>query len=317
MTYLNFFKSIGITTKISWNFCKDFSMDDDKMNMLLSNIAFSFFSKDEKKVLYNMILKKELSDSKAMRINFLIEEEFENIFKKYPIKKTIIEKFVSCFLDWIEVSCITIDNIIIDNIYKKIKTNNVYFWYILSTKLFDKLKYNESLYLIDKIKDLFIDNNLFEDLLKLESKVIKKLDYFNNKKLLDRLCKLSKEVTFFKYDKIILELECHLLKNKPNFFNKIKFFYDSIEKFDVDELLNIYELSILSESEESIKLIYNLLIVKNIFEYDSLDEYNIFLLLESLKNKNFSAYEVMKNKMILDNAYDFKHINWYLNKKKC
>lgn len=312
MTYKDFLLEIGIKSNLSWNFCYENTINNEDINGLLNNIAFSFLSKESKLHLYSLIRSTKLDDSQAMKIEFLIKEEFSEIFKKYPIKKILVEKFVDNLLDWIEISCNDIREDTINNILNNIKSKNTYFWYILAQKLYDKSNNNESLMLIEKVKVLFDENYLYEDLVLLEVKIIRRLDYINDENLLKKLCKSSKVMKNYSYEKIILKLECSLLKQKNNFNKIFKKYFIEIESFSIGELLNVYELSILSENEQVIDKINYLLLQHNIYEYQNLEELDIYLMLKSFLKKDYKKYLDFRKELELDYNYDFRHINWYL-----
>jgi len=314
MTYKEFLSEIGIESNILWNFCKENSIKDKEINNLLSSIAFSFFSKNNKLKLYQLIKTSNLDDNRAMKIRFLIEDEFSEVFNKYPVRKILIEKFVDSLLDWIEILCDNINTNTIKSILGNIRSNNRYFWFTLAEKLYEKSKHKENLILIENKKQLFKNNYLYEDLILMEIKTIRQLNYLDDKELLEKICKLSKKLESYRYEKIILKLECSLLRNED--FNIIFNNYISeIKLFNINELLNVYELSILSEKDSIIRIVKKLLIQNNIFEYDSLEEYDTFTMLEALNEKK-SVFEDKKNIKESTNSYDFKHINWYQNRNK-
>ncbi len=316
MTYIDFLQQLSINSDISWNFCDIEKINDKHMDELLNNIAFSFLSKDNKINLYKLIKTNALTEVQAMNVKFLIEEEFSEVFNKYPIRKTLIEQFVNNLFDWIEILCDEINENIVKNILTNIKSNNIYFWYTLSQKLYEHSKDKENLILIKSVKELFINNFLYEDLILLEIKTIKQLDYIHNDLLLKRICELSDEIKSFKYNKIILKLECILLSNTVKFEKVFDKYSVEMEQFDINELLNIYELAVLSQDTNTISKAHRLLLANNIYDYDGLEEFRTCAMLEALDNGEKDIFEhYREDKEKLDN-YDFRHIDWYLNKYK-
>jgi hypothetical protein len=194
------------------------------------------------------------------------------------------------------------------------KTNNDIFWLFLIKALVTDKLFASALHIIDVKKSLFLKKHIYEDLIIYEIICIRETTYLYKKKEMDKLCKLSNEIPSYKTTQLILKMECAIIKgNLLNFRNLVEDNLDYIQKLPIIHLLNIYELSIFSELGYLQNEIEKLLKNNDIATYNGKEEYNIYKLLNALKIRNI--FEFLKATHLLKN-YDFRHIKWYLHKKK-
>lgn len=321
--YKEFLSSLGIESDLRWDFAliesKKHDNGDKVIESLLNNIAFSFFEYKSKEKLYQTIQENKLEEKKVLDISFLMIENYDKVQEKYPINKILIEKFVDYFIQWIHI----IDNVVtkenIEQVLKNVHSKNQIFWFYLIKKLYEQEFYQEALLIIEKKKELFTDGYFLEDIVLKEIECLRQANnnYLNNKMILQRLCDLSKHIKNYKYTLVILELECALLSgNKSGFDRLIEKYYDDIKDLGILEILNIYELSILNNSHRSIGKIYLILLNNDIQLYNDFDEYKIFELLESIREKNWDTFRQLREDFEMSGNYDFKHIDWYLKINK-
>ncbi len=321
LKYKEFLSNLGIGNNLRWDFplakSKKHSYDKQTEN-LLNNIAFSFFEYSSKVKLYKKIQKGKLSDKTAIDVFFLMIEDFESSQKKYPINKILIEKFVDYFIEWIQIVDKKITKKNINQVLKKVHSENQIFWFYLIKKLYEQGYYKETLLIIEHKRELFTNGYFLEDVVLKEIECIRQFsnNYLNDSKMLERLCSLSQYLTNYKYTLILLKLECALLaKDKTNYEKLIKKNLIDIKDFSILEILNIYELSILIGSHRAMGKIYMLLLDNDIGLYDDFNEYTILTLLEALRNGNLDEFEELRNEFEINDNYDFKHIDWYFKNR--
>lgn len=317
--YKEFLSSIGIDNNLNWDFPvgNQIQKDQSEIEILLNNLAFSFFEFNSKEKLYKKIQNNELSEQVIMNVFLLIIEDFDNSQKKYPIENIRIEKFVDYLLEWIVIidHNIKIENI--EKILQNVHSKNQVFWFYLIKKLFDKGMYQETLVIIDAKKRHFDKKYYLEDIVLKEIECIRlnKNNYLFDKKMIEKLCKLSKHIKNYKYASLILKLECALLNNRKEEFEKIiQANYTVMKDFAISEILNIYELAILSKSHRAIGKVYIQLMENDIHLYKGFEEEKILNLLEAIRMKNHEIYKTLREEFENAGNYDFKHIDWHFQK---
>ena len=152
-----------------------------------------------------------------------------------------------------------------------------------------------------------------EDLVLKEIECIRKNDdYLSDTDLLNRLCLLSKDIKNYTDTLIILNLECALLsKDKEKFEEYYYQYLKEIEDFDILETLNIFELTILANSETTYENTKILLHKDDIELYKDDYEFKTYIMLEYVHDKNWEKVDKLKIELENEYQYDFKHIDWY------
>jgi len=309
--YKVFLDSLGIENIIEWHFpLSQHKLFDEKTNDFLNSLASSFFDANDKRKLYSQIINNNFSENTIFRISLLMEEEYSKVREKYPINKVLIEKLVKYLIDWILVVNNKLTESHIEQTLKNIQTRNQSFWFFFIKELYDRGYNKESLLIISQKKELFKENYLLEDVVLKEIECIRKNDnYLYDQKLLNRLCLLSKDIKNYRYTLIILDLECALLsKDKDRFENYYYQYFNEIVDFDILETLNIFELTILANSEKTYNETKVLLHKNDIELYKDYYEFKIYTMLEYLHDKTWEKVDQLKIELEDEYQYDFKHI---------
>lgn len=312
--YKVFLNNLGIENIIEWHFpLSQHKTFEKKTNDFLNSLASSFFDLNDKRKLYSQIINNDFSENTIFRISLLMEEEYSKAREKYPINKVLIEKLVKYLIDWILVIDDKLTDSHIKQTLKNIRTKNQSFWFFFIKELYDRGYNNESLLVISQKKELFKENYLLEDVVLKEIECIRKYDnYLYDPNLLSRLCLLSKDIKNYKYTLIILDLECALLsKDKKRFENYYYQYFKEIEDFDILETLNIFELTILANSEKTYGETKILLHKDDIELYKDYYEFKIYIMLEYMHDKNWEKVDKLRIELENEYQYDFKHIDWY------
>jgi len=310
MNYKTFLANLGIQSNIDWSFC----LRDKKSNIdseLLNNLAFSSIRKDIKKELIFVVLHSNNQQNVVSELNELLSEMYDELFKKFPIKKVVIEKLAISIVEWIEIACENKN--IVDEVLNNITSGNLYFWYMLIKEFHKKKRDKDALKLLENKKVFFKGDFLWEDVNLLCIQIIKELDYLNHEEFLKKICKAKEHINSFRYIKILITIECAVLQKNGNIVKKIEKYIDEIEDLDIFEILNLYELAIISKNKKAIWLMEDILHRNDIEFYVGQKEFEIYKMLNYLNNGDFENFKKLREK--LNNKYDFEHIDWYLQKR--
>ena len=318
MNYKIFLNQLFEIKNIHWAFAltkqQQYKFNFKNSDEVINNIAFVPINKRQKKELLDILKNKTVTID---RINKFIEMKYRDFLKSYFNHNKLIEKYMEYFYEWIEITTKDkIDIKVINRIKKNIDTNNSLFWFFLTKKIYTLEKNDESYNLIRYIKkNKIIDKNhiKYNELTLYEFYSLKmSKDYLYDKKWRNKLCTLAKKLNNFKKLQITTLLECNLLNNDIELFNKnFKKYELEIFTWNISDILNIYELSIYIGLSEIIKKLKNILQLKDIKAYIGFNEYLIYQFLNSIYN-----YELSQNyKQRLKNKFDFYHYEWYLKNK--
>ena len=312
MEYKKFLLKLGIKSNVDISGCINLENIESKELFFFNNLIFAPMPKDIKEKIYLSIKDKILDKKTINELQKYVIKIYCELFKKYPIKKVLIEKITKNIVEWTDIIC---DKRKIPKILlEQIETDNLYFWYMLAKDFYKNDSFNEAYLIIKNKLKLFKGGYLWEDINFLYIKVLKELDYLNDSKILKEFCKTKKHISSFKYLKILMEIECSVLRKNGNVYKKILKYKKEIENFEIIELLNIYELAIISEEKSAIDLVYKILIEYDIGFYIGEEEFEIYKMLNYLYNNDFKNFNIFRKK--LKDNYDFKHIDWYLNNKR-
>jgi len=285
---------------------------------LISNIAFSPISKEQKKEVLAILKTKKISINK---LNIVFGQKYTNFLELYYNQDKLVEKYIEYFYEWIEiVTKEQIDIKVINRIKKNIDTKNHLFWFYFIKKIYTLEKYEEAYSLIKYIKKQKIidkQSSKYEELILYEFyslKMSKQKEYLYEKKWQKKLCNLSKKLKNFEVLKITTILECYLLNNKKELFIKnFKKYKFKILNWNIMDILNIYELAIYMREDNIIDEINNFLQLKDIKEYIGSSEYLIYEFLTKVSNNKFIDENYYKKEF--EDKFDLYHYEWHKSKK--
>jgi len=321
MNRQEFLKSqLGITD-IDWSFPLEVNTNNysNIIDELLNDIAFSLLSKKDKKVFYNLIEDSLLNEKGAIvrDIYVYLDEHYSSLNKRYPNKAKLTEKLVDKMYEWIFILDQKISPKLINRLVVKIQTKNQYFWFIFVKKLYTEEKYKEANLLVNLILHFFTkDDDLYEDVILYKLSSIKNMNYIYKDKLQEELFDLSTKLKNYPSTVLMTQLEYFTLKGNQEKFNKlIDEYSECIEEYQIYELLNVYELSIVCSANIAQLKILDLLLISDIFDYYDKEEYEIYSLLNAIHSKKIAIIKRQIKK--LKDVYNFDHIKWfYRNNEK-
>ena len=140
-----------------------------------------------------------------------------------------------------------------------------------------------------------------------------------NERRQEEVISLAEELEGYNDVSLIIKLEYYTLKKDVDTFNKlIDRNMETIYEYNIDELINIFELSIICGATKAYHIIDNLLGSRDVPYYENSVDYNLYILLQAIYYGEISKVLKMIKKITEDypNSYDFEHIQWFYRKNK-
>lgn len=279
---------------------------------ILNNIAFAPISKEKKKKCLRDLLNKNVNE-----IDEILIKKYDEFISFLSDKKKLIQKYMKFFVDWIEIA-LEIENksfndLIVNRIKKKIKIKHNLFWFYLIREIYERKYYSEALSLIRYVKRKYIKkkNYLYDYLLIYEFVALKKAkDYIHDNRWRNEYCKLAKKLNFTNELKILGILECCLLNRQIDTFRQtLKKYRKEILDWSLMNILNAYELAIYTKNNEIIQEVEDMLFIRNIEKCNGLYEFDYFMLLQHIKNRQTEKITEYLRK--LKNIFDTCLLEWF------
>lgn len=209
-----------------------------------------------------------------------------------------------------------------ENMEKLFKSNieNIDFiFYIIYAKYSD-LEYSDVIDFINiVIKNNIIkkDHAYYNDILLYKLISLKNINgkfaYLKNEETMKELCTIAQNLFGFETTRIYTLLECKLVSKDPDGFKQLFYKHlDTMKRWDIKHLLDIFELVVYSKDEDIFKSMNQLLLNKDIkmLKGNELDIYNFLFFVE---NNNKDKIELYKNKLIKNEIYSFAHYDFFKN----
>ena len=334
MNYKVFLNNLlDVDTSIDWTFPfenkEDYFLEINNdvkiyLNELISNVAFSFLSKSLKNDMYRYLVDvRTIENNQVVKdIDQYFDDYYENIDDKFSTSKQTTEKLVEGILNWINVLDISVSNKIIKNIHLTLPTKNKYFWFYLIEKLYLSKMYDSSYYLINQIKtwaDIADDDSLLEDVQLYKLMCLNEMKFHKNSRRQEEVISLAEDLEGYNNVSLIIKLEYYTLQKDSATFDKlIDENMEIIHEYNIDELINIFELSIICGATKSYHIVDSLLKSRDVPYYENSIDYDIYILLQAIYYGEISKVLKMIKKLTENypDAYDFEHITWFYRKNK-
>ena len=335
MKYKNFIENLlDVNISIDWTFPYENNIDqflELKINSqiymkdLLSNIAFSFVEKDVKKDLYDYLIKINTLENNQMiaEIADYFNRHYSDMNNAFSSSNQIIEKLIEGMIDWIDILKVDISNKLIDRIHLQIPTQNKKFWFYFIEQLYLLKEYETAYYLINKIKELnYIKekDELFEELTLYKVMCLNEMKFNTSTKRQEEVISLIEKLENYSDISLSVQLEYYTFRKDKSSFNQlIHENIDLIKEYSIDDLINMFELSIICGATESYMIIDRFLKSRDVPYYKDSVDYDIYILLQAMYYTEISKVlkGIKKIHTEYPYAYDFEHIEWfYRNNKK-
>ncbi len=313
MNYKQFLKKININLNYSYFISKKdllkykIKKEDEEF---LNNL---FLAPNVDKNSRDRIFKDFMKDSLSIERKRDILATIGNIFTNFDTRLNNTRVKTREYLQYITKS-ILLDNI--EDIFEENKDNIDFIFYFIFSKYSSK-NYKDTLKLIDFVlKNSLIvkENRYFNDILlyKLNSLKLAENTYLDKPKKMKEICKLSKAIVGFDFLCIYTQLECKLVEKDFEGFKKVyKENFETMKKWDVLNLLYIFELVVYSKDSEINIITVGLLINKDILLLKNYER-RFFDFLLAIWNKDNEKIEFYKNE--LKDYFDFGHYNFFSNR---
>ena len=127
------------------------------------------------------------------------------------------------------------------------------------------------------------------------------------------LCKIAQNLFGFEYTKIYTLIECKLVsKDIAGFIEIFNKHFEIMKKWDIVQLLDIFELVVYSKNEHIYNSVNELLLSKDIkmLKGNEKDIYNFLL---AVKNEDKLKVDEYIKKLDQNGVYNFAHYNFFKN----
>ena len=323
MNYKQFLEKLNISLDYTYLLDKDTISKLDKnkeafINNLLLVPNVSDKSRDD---LLKKTIENELSKEDINSISTKIENIFSNFDNSINDLKVKIREYSKFIIKYLR-------NDKIENLFKENSTNIDFIFYIIyskysepfSTDYSDNVKYKEVVEFINILNKLNLikkDNIYYNDLLLYKLISLKHSDgsftHLSNQNTMHELCKIAQNLFGFEYTKIYTLIECKLVsKDIEGFIEIFNKHFEIMKKWDIVQLLDIFELVVYSKNEHIYNSVNELLLSKDIkmLKGNEKDIYNFLLAVK--KEDKFKVDEYIK-KLDQNRVYNFAHYNFFKN----
>ncbi|CAM3902558.1 hypothetical protein [Arcobacter cloacae] len=312
MNYKLFLEKLNINLDYTYLLNNEMLSKIDKNNETFLNsllLAPNVTDESRKNLLDKFVnnkLNKEDIDNLLMKIEDIFSN-FNNSINDLKVKTREYVKYITKYLKK--------ENI--EKLFKENIKNIDFIFYIIYTK-YSESEYTEVIEFINILNKLNIiqeDNIYYNDILLYKLISLKsekeRFSYLKDKTRMLELCKIAKDLFGFDSTRIYTLIECKMVsKDKKGFkeiFNKN---FEAIKKWNVIELLDIFELVIYSKEEDTFNSINELLLSKDIkmLKGKEIDIYNFLLAVRIGDESEINAY---KNKLTTNKVYSFAHYDFF------
>ena len=323
LNYKQFLEKLNISLDYTYLLDKDTISKLDKnkeafINNLLLVPNVSDKSRDD---LLKKTIENELSKEDINSISTKIENIFSNFDNSINDLKVKIREYSKFIIKYLR-------NDKIENLFKENSTNIDFIFYIIyskysepfSTDYSDNVKYKEVVEFINILNKLNLikkDNIYYNDLLLYKLISLKHSDgsftHLSNQNTMHELCKIAQNLFGFEYTKIYTLIECKLVsKDIEGFIEIFNKHFEIMKKWDIVQLLDIFELVVYSKNEHIYNSVNELLLSKDIkmLKGNEKDIYNFLLAVK--KEDKLKVDEYIK-KLEQNNVYNFAHYNFFKN----
>ena len=307
LNYKQFLENLNISLDYTYFLNKEDLLNINGEEDFLNNLflAPAVVPESREKV-FNNFLDNKLNKDKINTLTKRLEEVFNNFdtnINNRKIKTREYAKYITKF--------ITQENI--KNLFEKNKNNLDFIFYIVYAK-YSISSYGEVIELINFLNKLNIikkDNPYYNDILLYKLVSLKKIDnnYLRNEEKMQEICKIAQNLFGFEFIRLATLIECGLVSKD---LDRIKEVFTSnfeiMKKWDVTQLVNIFELITYSNDDELYKTTKKLLESKDILLLETIDLY-IFKFIVAVKEEDNENLEIYKNK--IKNDFNFIHYEFY------
>ena len=323
LNYKQFLEKLNISLDYTYLLDKDTISKLDKnkeafINNLLLVPNVSDKSRDD---LLKKTIENELSEEDINSISTKIENIFSNFDNSINDLKVKIREYSKFIIKYLR-------NDKIENLFKENSTNIDFIFYIIyskysepfSTDYSDNVKYKEVVEFINILNKLNLikkDNIYYNDLLLYKLISLKHSDgsftHLSNQNTMHELCKIAHNLFGFEYTKIYTLIECKLVsKDIEGFIEIFNKHFEIMKKWDIVQLLDIFELVVYSKNEHIYNSVNELLLSKDIkmLKGNEKDIYNFLLAVK--KEDKLKVDEYIK-KLDQNGVYNFAHYNFFKN----
>ena len=320
LNYKQFLENLNISLNYTYLLDKDSisKIDRSKEEFVNNLLLVPNVTDESKKDLLYKVIENKITKEELNNISIKIENIFSNFDSSINDSRVKIREYLKNIVK-------DIKNDKIEKLFKENSTNIDFIFYTIHIKYSEPESTNSNKYkevvefinILNKLNIIKKDNAYYNDLLLYKLISLKHSDgsftHLSNQNTMHELCKIAQNLFGFEYTKIYTLIECKLVsKDIEGFIEIFNKHFEIMKKWDIVQLLDIFELVVYSKNEHIYNSVNELLLSKDIkmLKGNEKDIYNFLL---AVKNEDKLKVDEYIKKLDQNGVYNFAHYNFFKN----
>ncbi len=320
LNYKQFLEKLNISLDYTYMLNDDilFDIDKSKEEFINNLLLVPNVTDDSKQDLLKKVIENRITQEEINNILIKIEDIFLNFDSSINDSRVKIREYLKNIIKYI-------NNQKIEKLFKENSNNIDFIFYIIYSKYSEQENININKYkeviefinILNKLNLIKKDNIYYNDLLLYKLISLKHADgsftHLLNQNIMQELCKIAQNLFGFDYTKIYTLIECKLVSKDIEGFREIfNKHFEIMKKWDIVQLLDVFELIVYSKDEDIYNSMNELLLSKDIKILKG-NEKDIYTFLIAVKNEDKSKIDIYKDRLLLSNVYNFAHYDFFKN----
>lgn len=320
MNYKQFLEKLDISLDYTYMLNDDivYNIDKSKEEFINNLLLVPNVTDDSKQNLLKKVIENRITQEEINNILIKIEDIFFNFDSSINDSRVKIREYLKNIIKYI-------NNQKIEKLFKENSNNIDFIFYIIYSKYSEPENINGNKYkeviefinILNKLNLIKKDNIYYNDLLLYKLISLKHSDgsftHLSNQNTMHELCKIAQNLFGFEFTKIYTLIECKLVsKDIEGFIEIFNKHFEIMKKWDIVQLLDIFELVVYSKNEDIYNSVNELLLSKDIkmLKGNEKDIYNFLL---AVKNEDKLKVDEYIKKLDQNGVYNFAHYNFFKN----
>ena len=320
LNYKQFLEKLDISLDYTYMLNDDivYNIDKSKEEFINNLLLVPNVTDDSKQNLLKKVIENRITQEEINNILIKIEDIFFNFDSSINDSRVKIREYLKNIIKYI-------NNQKIEKLFKENSNNIDFIFYIIYSKYSEPENTNSNKYkevvefinILNKLNLIKKDNIYYNDLLLYKLISLKHSDgsftHLSNQNTMHELCKIAQNLFGFEYTKIYTLIECKLVsKDIEGFIEIFNKHFEIMKKWDIVQLLDIFELVVYSKNEHIYNSVNELLLSKDIkmLKGNEKDIYNFLL---AVKNEDKLKVDEYIKKLDQNGVYNFAHYNFFKN----
>lgn len=320
LNYKQFLEKLDISLDYTYMLNDDivYNIDKSKEEFINNLLLVPNVTDDSKQNLLKKVIENRITQEEINNILIKIEDIFFNFDSSINDSRVKIREYLKNIIKYI-------NNQKIEKLFKENSNNIDFIFYIIYSKYSEPENINGNKYkeviefinILNKLNLIKKDNIYYNDLLLYKLISLKHSDgsftHLSNQNTMHELCKIAQNLFGFEFTKIYTLIECKLVsKDIEGFIEIFNKHFEIMKKWDIVQLLDIFELVVYSKNEDIYNSVNELLLSKDIkmLKGNEKDIYNFLL---AVKNEDKLKVDEYIKKLDQNGVYNFAHYNFFKN----